>query len=162
MSGIVVRAAGPGEGRALGAIGFAAWAASEFAVHDAGRVDRTALRADFDQLGVERPDTIIVAELDGQIAGWGAREDRNQHISDVWVAPEFQGRGIRTALLAKLEAEITALGHTTAELETLAGNTRAIGFYERHGYVVAWRGQKFSSSLGYAIDKVGMNKNLGK
>ncbi len=158
--GTVVRKARLGEGEALGAIGFAAWAASEFAVHDAGRVDRAALLANFEVLGVERPETIVVAEIDGRLAGWGAREDGDQYISDLWVAPEFQGRGVGSVLLATLEAEIAALGYVQAELETMAGNSRAIGFYERRGFVVAWRGQKFSSSLGYAIDKVRLNKNL--
>jgi ribosomal-protein-alanine N-acetyltransferase len=157
---IVVRQARPGEGKALGAIGFAAWAASQFAIDDAGRVDRAALLADFEKLGNEQPETILVAEADGQFAGWGAREDRDQRISDLWIAPEFQGRGIGTALLAALEAEIAALGLPRAELETLAGNAKAIRFYERHGFVVAWRGEKFSQTLGYAIDKVGMNKSL--
>lgn len=157
---IVVRTAQPGEGQALGAIGFAAWAASEFATHDAGRVNSAALLADFEKLGTEQPQTILVAELNGQIAGWGAREDGNQYISDLWVRPEFQGRGVGTELLAALEAEIAELGYVQVELETMAGNSRAIGFYEAHGYVVAWRGQKFSSSLGYAIDKVRMNKNV--
>ncbi len=159
---IAIRRARPGEGRALGAIGFSAWAMSEFAIHDAGRVDRVALLADFERLGIERPETMAVAELDGQVAGWGAREDGDEHISDLWVAPQFQGRGAGSALLTALEAEIGAHGLVRSTLETLAVNTRAIGFYERRGYVVAWRGQKFSSSLGYAIDKVGMNKALGK
>jgi [ribosomal protein S18]-alanine N-acetyltransferase len=157
---IVVRKARPDEGKALGAIGFAAWAASQFAINDAGRVDRKALLTEFEKLGAEQPETIVVAETKGQLAGWGAREDRNQHISDLWVAPEFQGQGVGTMLLRALEAEIAALGLGTVELETLATNTRAIQFYEQHGFVVVWRGEKFSSSLGYAIDKVRMNKSL--
>jgi ribosomal-protein-alanine N-acetyltransferase len=63
-------------------------------------------------------------------------------------------------LLRALEAEVAALGLAKVELETLATNTRAVRFYERHGFIVAWRSEKFSSSLGYAIDKVGMNKSL--
>lgn len=157
---ITVRKARPGEGRALGAIGFAAWADSQFAVNDAGRVDRRALLIDFEKLGQEQPETILLAEVEGRLAGWGAREDRDQRISDLWVAPDFQGRGVGTALLGALEAEIALLGLAMAELETLAANTKAIRFYERHGFVVAWRGEKFSNSLGYAIDKVGMNKSL--
>lgn len=157
---ILVRPARPGEGIALGAIGFAAWAASEFAINDAGRVDRAALRAEFDKLGEDHPETILVAEADGQLAGWSACEDRNQVISDLWVAPAFQGRGVGAMLLRAMETEIAALGMEKAELETLATNTKAIHFYERHGFVVVWRSEKFSSSLGYAIDKVGMNKSL--
>lgn len=157
---IVIRPARPDEGEALGAIGLAAWAASQFAINDAGRVDRQALLVDFQKLGKEKPETIVVAEMQGQIAGWGAREDQDQQISDLWIAPQFQSQGIGSALLQTLEAEIAMLGLPAAELETLATNSRAIGFYERHGFVVMWRGEKFSSSLGYAIDKVGMNKSL--
>lgn len=157
---IVVRKARPGESKALGALGFAAWAASQFAVNDAGRVDRQALLFDFEKLGREQPETILVAEAMGQLAGWGAREDQNQCISDLWVAPESQGQGVGTTLLRALEAEIAALGLVKAELETLATNTKAIRFYERHGFTIAWRAEKFSTSLGYAIDKVGMNKSL--
>jgi ribosomal-protein-alanine N-acetyltransferase len=157
---IVVRKARPGESKALGALGFAAWAASQFAVNDAGRVDRQALLFDFEKLGREQPETILVAEAMGHLAGWGAREDQNQCISDLWVAPESQGQGVGTTLLRALEAEIAALGLVKAELETLATNTKAIRFYERHGFTIAWRAEKFSTSLGYAIDKVGMNKSL--
>ena len=156
----LVRRARPGEGKALGAIGFAAWAASEFAINDNGRVDQVALLLDFEKLGVEHPEAILVAEVNGEIAGWGARENANQNISDLWIAPNYQGRGIGTALLGALESEVAALGFAQVELETLATNTRAIKFYEKHGFIVAWRAEKFSTSLGYAIDKVGLNKSL--
>jgi ribosomal protein S18 acetylase RimI-like enzyme len=55
---------------------------------------------------------------------------------------------------------VIVLGFEKAELETLASNTRAVEFYEKHGFIVAWRGEKFSTSLGYAIDKVGLKKSL--
>ena len=157
---IAVRRARSGEGGALGAVGFAAWQASAFATNDAGRVDRHALLADFTKFGDQYPETILVAEAHGMLAGWGARENGDQRISDLWVAPEFQRRGVGAVLLGALEAEIAALGLKTAELETLAANADAIRFYEKHGFVVVWRAEKFSNSLGYAIDKVGMNKSL--
>lgn len=157
---IVVRRARPGEGEALGAIGFAAWAASAFGHHDGGRVSRTALLAEFQNFADERRDAILVAEVDGVLAGWGAREHQDHNISDLWIAPDYQNRGIGTALLKAIEAEIAVSGVGEIALETLASNENAIRFYERHGFVVTWRGEKFSSSLGYAIDKVGLNKSL--
>lgn len=157
---IVVRKAHAGEGTALGALGFAAWAASAFGREDRGRADRGALLAEFERLGHEQPDTMLVAEVDGRVAGWGAREDRDHVISDLWVSPEYQGRGVGGALLEALVAEISALGGETAELETLASNAKAMRFYEWHGFVVTWRREKFSTPLGYVIDKVGMNKSL--
>lgn len=144
----------------LGDIGFAAWAASAFAVGDAGRVDRDRLKAEFRAFGVEYAATTLVAEESGRRLGWGAREDSNQLISDLWVSPEAQGRGVGALLLNALVDEIRAAGYSRAELETLASNEQAIGFYHRHGFSIVWRAEKFSNSLGYAIDKVGMNKSL--
>jgi ribosomal-protein-alanine N-acetyltransferase len=157
---VTLRRARPEEAVALGDVGFAAWAASAFAVGDAGRVDRDRLLAEFRAFGVEYADTALVAEADEVLLGWGAREDRNQLISDMWVAPEAQGSGVGRLLLGALVDEIRAAGYPHAELETLASNARAIAFYERHGFNVVWRQEKFSNSLGYAIDKVGMNKSL--
>jgi len=157
---VTLRRARPEEAAALGDIGFAAWAESAFAVADAGRVDREKLRAEFRAFGVEYAATTLVAEADGLPLGWGAREDRDQRISDLWVSPDAQGRGVGSLLLGALVEEVRLAGYPQAELETLASNSPAIGFYQRHGFSIAWRKQKFSNSLGYAIDKVGMNKSL--
>ena len=157
---LLLRKARPAEAGPLGDLGFAAWEASEFGRADAGRTDRQALRAEFRRFGETHAPRMLVAEEDGRLLGWGAREDDDTLVSDLWVAPHFQGRGVGGALLVALEREIVAAGYGIAELETLASNVRAIQFYEQHGFMIAWRGEKFSSSLGYAIDKVGMNKSL--
>jgi [ribosomal protein S18]-alanine N-acetyltransferase len=157
---LVLRKARPAEAGPLGDVGFAAWAESEFGRADAGRTDRQALLAEFRAFGVTYAARTLVAEEDGELLGWGAREDGDSLVTDLWVAPQHQGRGIGGALLDALEREIVAAGYAIAELETLASNLRAIQFYEQHGFMIAWRGEKFSSSLGYAIDKVRMNKSL--
>lgn len=123
-------------------------------------MDRDKLRTEFRAFGLEYAPTTLVAEADGAPLGWGAREDRDQRISDLWVSPDAQGRGVGGMLLSALVEEIRAAGYPLAELETLASNERAIGFYQRHGFSIVWRREKFSNSLGYAIDKVGMNKSL--
>jgi ribosomal-protein-alanine N-acetyltransferase len=158
---VTLRRARPEEAAALGDIGFAAWAASAFAVADAGRVDRDKLRAEFRAFGFDYAATTLVAEADGVTLGWGAREDRDQRISDLWVGPEAQGRGVGRALLAALVEEIRVAGYPQAELETLASNAQAVGFYQRHGFGIVWRRDKFSPSLGYAIHKVGMSREVG-
>ena len=155
-----LRQARPAEAGRLGDLGFAAWEASEFGRADAGRTDRQALLAEFRAFGERSAAQTLVAEENGELLGWGAREDGNAQISDLWVGPAHQGRGVGGALLEALERQIVAAGYAIAELETLASNVRAIQFYEQHGFMIAWRGEKFSSSLGYAIDKVGMNKSL--
>jgi ribosomal-protein-alanine N-acetyltransferase len=157
---VTLRRARPEEAVALGDIGFAAWAASAFALADAGRVDRGKLRAEFCAFGLEYAPMTLVAEADRVPLGWGAREDGDQRISDLWIAPAAQGRGVGSLLLAALVEEVRAAGYPQAELETLASNEQAVRFYERHGFSIVWRQEKFSNSLGYAIDKVGMNKSL--
>jgi ribosomal-protein-alanine N-acetyltransferase len=36
---------------------------------------------------------VLVAEINGRPAGIGARERQDDEISDLWVDPEFEGRG---------------------------------------------------------------------
>ncbi len=158
---VTIRRARADEAMALGDVGFAAWAASAFAANDRGRTDRLRLRDEFRSFGIHHAPGILVAEAEGRLLGWGAREAGDQRISDLWVAPEAQRLGIGGLLLRALETEIEAAGHPVAELETLAGNAQAVRFYQRHGFVTAWRAEKSSQALGYAIDKVGMTKTLG-
>lgn len=155
-----LRQARPAEAGRLGDLGFAAWETSEFGRADAGRTDRAALLAEFRAFGETHALRMLVAEVDGELLGWGAREHDDTLISDLWVGPQYQRRGVGGALLDALVQQIAIAGYQIAELETLASNVRAIQFYEQHGFMIAWRAEKFSSSLGYAIDKVGMNKSL--
>lgn len=102
-----------------------------------------------------------MAELDGAFAGWGAREKLDHVISDLWVAPHAQGKGVGAALLDALEIAIASAGFADAELETYAGNDGAVRFYVRQGYSIIWRGMKHSPSLNYALDKLRLSKRLG-
>ena len=129
---------------------------------DGGRADRQALRAAFVNFCTGGRAQMLVAEREGTLLGWGARERGDDCISDLWVAPGAQGRGVGSALLAALEAAIRRDGFAAARLETHAANAGAIGFYERHGYVSTWRGERYAAALGYSIDKVGLSKPLAR
>ena len=153
---------GPDMADELGRVGFAAWEASAFGQDDAGRADRGRLLAEFTDFCRDHAETILVATEAGRVLGWGAREHMDHVISDLWVAPEAQGRGVGAALLAGLEAAIAQAEFGHAELETYAGNAGAVRFYERHGYETIWRGRKFTPSLGYALDKIRFRKALGR
>ncbi len=157
---VQIRRARPEEAVRLGDIGFSAWEAGPISLEDGGRTDRRALLAGFRRFAAEFPDTILVADSAGLAVGWGAREDRDNFISDLWVAPAAQRQGVGTALLMALIAEIRQLGFDEAKLEVVAANGPAVRLYERHGFAISWRMEKFSQSLGYAIDKLGMNKSL--
>lgn len=157
---IVVRPARLEEADALGAIGFDAWSNSAFAEHHAGRADREALRAEFIAFCHQFHPQTLVAERDGLLMGWGARENDDFLISDLWVAAHAQGQGAGAALLEALEVGIAKAGFDHVELETYAGNAGAVRFYQRHGYQTIWRGLKHSPSLNYALDKVRLAKTL--
>ncbi|WP_244310558.1 GNAT family N-acetyltransferase [Pseudovibrio ascidiaceicola] len=49
---------------------------------------------------------ILVAQLGDNIAGFAAREFNDNRITDLWVCPLFEGKGVATTLLMALEAEI--------------------------------------------------------
>ncbi len=58
------------------------------------------------------------------------------HLYSIVTHPDFQGRGMGTALLDKLEAEARERGCTRIRLEVRADNTDAVALYRRRGYEV--------------------------
>lgn len=159
---MIVRPATTRDGICLGKIGFAAWRDGAFGKNDAGRTDAALLEAEFIQFCVTRPETILLAGEGDQLLGWGAREFSDHVISDLWVAPRAQGRGVGAVLLAALEEAIALAGFSWAELETYAGNAGAVRFYTRQGYEPIWRGMKFTASLNYELDKIRFRKSLSE
>ena len=76
-------------------------------------------------------DTTLVAQLDGQIVGFGCWEPSGA-ISALYVLRDAQGYGIGRKLL---DAMLTRLSnHEQIWLEVLEGNDRAIGFYKHMGF----------------------------
>ena len=108
---------------------------------------------------IARPD-ILVAEWDGELAGWGSCEKADDFITDLWVLPEYQGRGIGTALLDKIESGIRQRGYSAARLDTHARNIGAIRLYKRLGYRVKTYFVTYSEPLDEDIDKVEMIKEF--
>jgi len=50
------------------------------------------------------------------------------------VLPEYQRRGVATALLMQVEAELRGLNCVSVTLETTGPLTRAMQFYEKSGF----------------------------
>lgn len=103
---------------------------------------------------------LMVAEIDGVAAGLGARERDDDTISDIWVAPEREGRSAGSALLAELEKQIARAGYDTARLEVAAENARALKLYLARGYEPVWRETRTDPILQLPLEKIGMAKRL--
>ena len=123
---MILRQAVAADSSRLGEIGLEAWRMSAFGLNDAGRTDIGRLRAEFVDFCREKPETILLAAAGENLLGWGAREFSDQTISDLWVSPHAQGRGVGSALLAALEEAIALDGFNCVELETYAGNAGAV------------------------------------
>ena len=106
--------------------------------------------------------TINVVEQQGTVAGWAARERLDELISDFWIDPQFQRRGLGTLLLTEIEAEIVHQGLESARVETHAQNIEAVGFFEKHGYTVNWLSVAYAPKVDRDIQSVGLSKQLVK
>lgn len=147
----------------VGEVGFTAWKSSdafkgcELALDV---VERT--RHSFEIFASQTNALVHVGELDGAVVGWGARDGAPNYISDLWVLPSLQGRGIGKALLLSLCDDIRAEGHQTARLDTQARNAGGIRLYERCGFDIVWRGREYSKSMGIELEKVHLEKVLSR
>lgn len=157
---MILRKAVASDAPQLGEIGLEAWRGSAIGINDAGRTDIRRLHSEFVRFCMDKPEAILLAVEERKFLGWGAREHANHVISDLWVAPHAQGRGVGAALLAALEEAIAIEGFDHSELETYAGNAGAVRFYSRQGYVPIWRGMKFTAILNYDLDKIRFRKML--
>ena len=87
------------------------------------------------------PHRTLVADVDERIVGWasfGAGRDKGMtdqgEIAGLYVHPEFWSQKIGHALMVCAEQHLSDADFQSAYLWVLFGNTRAISFYERHGW----------------------------
>ena len=146
----------------VGEVGFAAWKTSvegEAGFSDPAVIE--AARKAFFEYPAEARGDVAVAELEGRVVGWGARADNPDYISDIWVDPACQGRGIGSALVRYFLERMKTDGIKIATIHTRATNAGAIRLYERCGFSVIWRGEEFDASLGIPLEKVHLETHLG-
>ncbi len=143
----------------LAEIGFRAW---EKAMETIGEMTdmRDSARDAFRNFTRSSWLTITVVEQSGHQAGWAAREQLDELISDFWIDPQYQGQGLGKALLADVEAEILRQGFEVARIETHAQNGEAIGFFERQGYAINWLSVAYSPKIDRDVQSVGLSKQL--
>jgi putative acetyltransferase len=77
--------------------------------------------------------TITVAEADGKMLGFVTVDVSTLDLDQIVVAPETWGMGIATALMA----EAKRISPAGLDLHVNKDNTRAISFYEKHGFVIS-------------------------
>lgn len=104
--------------------------------------------------------TITVVELNGEIAGWAAREALDETISDFWIDPDYLRQGLGSALLARIEQDVLGQGLEKVSLQTHADNGEAIGFFKAHGYAIHWLSVVYSPKLDHDVPTVGLVKTL--
>lgn len=94
----------------------------------------------------EEPEGLMVADLDGQVAGCAIARQRGVHpvsgltyghIFHVSVAPALQKRGIGLRLLREAEAYLRSRGCEVIHLTVPADNPDAAELFQRSGYRVA-------------------------
>ena len=157
---VVIRRANIGDCDVLAAIGSRAWASSIFSFEPVqpGILDRVSKA--YRGFVEDFYPNILVALIDGKIVGWGARDTGEDYISDLWVDPQWQGRGAGSALLSALKQEITEAGYSRARIDTHARNIGAVRLYERNGFMIVLKERAWSESLGREIDKVKLEAQL--
>lgn len=100
-------------------------------------------RDDFDRDTQDEP--ILMAVVDGSLTGFVSWWPPENFIHNLFVAPEFQGRGIGQSLLA---AALTQIGRP-ATLKCVQQNEPAIQFYRRLGWEIA--GEGATDGVGYFL-----------
>ena len=77
---------------------------------------------------------IFVLVADDEIIGTGSHTD--DHITRVYVLPEYQGRGCGSRLIAEVEHECIEDGMKILAVEVRTDNQRAVKFYKERGFEV--------------------------
>jgi putative acetyltransferase len=92
--------------------------------------------------------TITVAEAGGQMIGFVTVDVSTFDLDQIVVAPETWGMGVATALMA----EAKRISPAGLDLHVNTDNTRAIGFYEKHGFVIS--GEAINWRSGAPVHKM--------
>jgi GNAT superfamily N-acetyltransferase len=125
---IVIRRADANEGPRLKEI---AIASKGFWGYELEQVREWAARGDFSPEGLGRF-AAFVAESRGRAIGWSSLVQRGDvgWLEDLWIEPEWIGKGVGSRLFRHTAAHARELGATRLEWEA---EPNALGFYEKMG-----------------------------
>jgi GNAT superfamily N-acetyltransferase len=102
----------------------------------------------------------LIAEEDGQPAGfalyfpiYSTWQGPSLHLEDLFVLPEFRGKGIGKALLNQVAANAVKRGCARVQWDVLNWNQPAIDFYHSIGAVMMhdWRGMRLTGDALRAL-----------
>jgi ribosomal-protein-alanine N-acetyltransferase len=158
---VTIRKARQDDAELLTGIGLRAWRKAMMTVGEAAEMAANARDA-FARFTEDGWITITVVEKSGVVAGWAAREDLDETISDFWIDPDFEGQGLGSALLGAVEDELRAQGFSLARLQTHAMNGDALKFFEKKGYAVNWLTVSYNPKLDRDVQSVGLSKSLSE
>jgi GNAT superfamily N-acetyltransferase len=99
--------------------------------YDLERVRQWAALGDFSPEGLREKEFFVV-EVSGEAVGWTAIAPRGEvcWLDDLWISPEWMGRGLGRLLFQRAAARGLELGASRIEWEA---EPHAIGFYEKMG-----------------------------
>ena len=125
---VVIRPGEPGEGERLKEI---AVASKGFWGYEPELVREWADRGDFSPERL-RALTVFVAELEGDVVAWASLipEGRAAWLEDLWVEPEWIGKGVGGRLFRHAVEHARRSGAKVMEWEA---EPNALGFYEKMG-----------------------------
>ncbi|QFI65947.1 GNAT family N-acetyltransferase [Sinorhizobium alkalisoli] len=156
---VVIRHARQNEIGLLCEVGLSAWEKATAGIGDVAAMRAPAKRA-FDDFLASHWLTVLLVEDENRICGWAAREELDGVISDLWIDPRAQGRGLGSALLADVERRIAADGFEVASVKTHSQNAAAVGFFQHAGYRVKWLSTAYSQRLDRDVEFIGLEKPL--
>ena len=159
MCAIKIRPAQVSDAPCIGSIGHAAWLRG-IGAHVSAQVHERISADTFESFARTNSAQIVVAENVDSVVGFAATEDGDNYISDLWVAPDFEGRGIGSSLVSMLEKIITNHGYDTAEVEVLTANDRALKLYRHLGYKIVWQGTREDEFLSTELHKTILAKTV--
>ena len=155
---LTLRQAHIAESARLGMVAFDSWQNSLMTYFPDGKLAREKMKTELVLYVIGALERLTVAEKDGEVAGWIAREAN--YVPYLWVAPTKQREGIGSSLLFQIEADMVAAGHRRSILDTVAAHEAAIRFYERAGYEIVQRGQSVTRTGRMSVEKVRLVKQL--
>ena len=147
------------EAKALASAAYAAWEKG-IGPHVSAASREGIGEQDFADFIRQNPEQVLAAFVEDLAVGYVATEFGDNYISDLWVDPMHEGKGIGSAMLDAMSNVIRARGFDTVTIEVLTGNTRALDLYRHLGYVTAWQGMRPDGVLRESVHKTGMVKAL--